>query len=385
MAKPDIQVGSKIKVVDMNSPYYRWRGRVSEEIVQTSLIDPAYAEVVGFICTLHQSSSDCTEKVEMKPEQVACIQKKFIDIEHIRGEDIDLGNGIVRKNNVGAFEVGDQIQITTKIDGANASIAYNADEHKLEVFSRTNLLDGADGLQGFKPFIDTKFKPDEFAKFSDLVIFGEWLVPHKINDYEKCHFNNWHVYDIWSKTKKNYMPQEFVKEFCREHGMSYVEVLYEGQFVSWDHCRTFMHASKYGPRQEGIVVKNQTKLDRDDIRFPKYLKIVNDEFKESMVKKEKKPVDPEVLKAEQEAYATMATVVTEARVHKLILKLIDEGKLDKDLKPKDMSIVCKHLPKMVWEDLLKEESEILQKVGNLAGAACSKLTIGHCKKIIIGK
>lgn len=385
MARPDVQVGSKIKVVDKKSPYYRWRGNVTEEIVQTSLLDPTQNEVVGFICVLNCQEDRHAEKVEMKPGQIACIQKKFIDIEHIRGEDVDLGNGIVRKNNVGAFEVGDQIQITTKIDGANASIAYNADEGKLEVFSRTNLLAGADDLRGFKPFIDIKFKSDEFAKFPDLVVFGEWLVPHKINDYEKCHFNNWHVYDIWNKSAKNYMPQSFVKEFCKEHGMSYVEVLYEGPFVSWNHCRTFMHASKYGPRQEGIVIKNQTKLDRDDIRFPKYLKIVNDEFKESMIKKEKKPVDPEILKAEQEAYAAMATVVTEARVHKLILKLIDEGKLDKDLKPQDMAVVCKHLPKMVWEDLLKEEPEILQKVGNLAGTACSKLTVGHCKKIIIGK
>lgn len=385
MAKPDIQVGSKIKVVDKESPYYRWRGSVFAEIVQPSLIDSACNEAVSFICTLHRNSGDRNEKVEMKLEQVACIQKKFIDIEHIRGEDVDLGNGIVRKNNVGAFEVGDQIQITTKIDGANASIAYNGDEGKLEVFSRTNLLDGTDGLRGFKPFIETKFKPDEFAKFPDLVVFGEWLVPHKINDYEKRHFKNWHVYDIWNKAIKNYMPQSFVKAFCEAHDMSYVEVLYEGPFISWDHCRSFMHASKYGPRQEGIVVKNQTKLDRTDIRFPKYLKIVNDEFKESMVKKERKPVDPETLKEEQEAYAIMATVVTEARVHKLILKLIDEGKLDKDIKPKDMAVVCKHLPKMVWEDLMKEEPEVLKKAGNLAGKACSKLTIGHCKKIIIGK
>lgn len=385
MGKLDIQVGSKIKVVDKKSPYYRWRGSVSEMLTQANLIDPSAYEVVGFICTIHQSPNSKTERVEMKPGQVACIQKKFIDIEHIREEDIDLGDGIVRKSNTSAFEVGDIIQITTKIDGANASIAYNADEGKLEVFSRTNILNGADGLRGFKAFIDTKFKPDEFTKFPDLVIFGEWLVPHKINNYEKCHFNNWHVYDIWSKTEKNYLQQTFVKAFCEEHGLSYIEVLYEGPFISWDHCRSFMHASKYGPRQEGIVVKNQSKLDRDDIRFPKYLKIVNDEFKESMVKKEKKPVDPEVKKEMDDAKSLMTRVVTEARVHKAILKLVDEGILPSELTPKCMGTVMKNLPAMIWEDVVKEENETVVAAGTYAGKFCSGLVAEFAKKIIIGK
>lgn len=384
MAKSEIQVGSKIKVIDKKSSYYRWRGTVSEILTQCSLIDPNDYEVTSFICTLHQVSGAKNEKVEVKPGQIACIQKKFIDIEHIKGEDVDLGNGIVRKNNIGAFEPGDIIQISEKIDGANASISYNEDEHKLEVFSRTNLLNGSDGLRGFKAYIELKFKADEFAKFPHLVIFGEWCVAHKVQ-YSKDWYNTWKVYDIWDKNKKNYLHQSEVKQFCAEHGIEYIHSLYDGPFVSWDHCRSFMHANSYGDRQEGIVIKNQSKLDRNDIRFPKYLKIVNDDFKESMAKKEKKPIDPALLKEEQDAYATMATVVTEARVHKLILKLVDAGKLQKDLQPKDMAIVCKELPKMTWDDLMKEESEVLQSVGALAGKACSKLVIEHCKKIILGK
>lgn len=381
--KPDIQVGSKIKVTDKKSEWYRWRGVVSEELKQVSLLNPKDYEVVSFICTLHKDGKNGI-RAELKPGQVACIQKKFIDIEHIREEDIDLGNGIIRKNNVGAFEVGDLIQITTKIDGANASISYNEDEGKLEIFSRTNLLDGADGLRGFKAYIQTKFKPDEFAGCPDLVIFGEWLVPHKINDYEKKYFNNWHVYDIWSKTKKNYMPQEFVKAFCAEHGIDYIEVLYDGQFVSWEHCRSFMHLSKYGPRQEGIVVKNQTKLDAN-IRAPKYLKIVNDAFKESMAKKEKREVDPEVQKEMDNAKSLMASIVTEARVHKAILKLVDEGVLPVELTPKCMGTVMKNLPAMIWNDVVKEENETVSAAGAYAGKFCSGLVAEHAKKLIIGK
>lgn len=381
--KPEIQVGSKIKVTDKKSEWYRWRGVVSEELTQVSLLNPEDYEVVGFICTLHKDGKNGI-RAELKPGQVACIQKKFIDIEHIREEDIDLGNGAVRRNNVGAFEVGDQIQITEKIDGANASVSYNEDEGKLEIFSRTNLLDGADGLRGFKAYIQMKFKPDEFKAFPQLVIFGEWCVSHKCQ-YSKDWYNVWRVYDIWDKEKKNYLPQSEVKKFCEEHNIEYIHVLYEGPFESWNHCRTFMDKKTYGGiEQEGIVVKNQTKLDAD-IRAPKYLKIVNDAFKESMAKKEKKEVDPEVQKEMDNAKSLMASIVTEARVHKAILKLVDEGILPAELTPKCMGTVMKNLPAMIWEDVVKEENETVSAAGAYAGKFCSGLVAEHAKKLIIGK
>lgn len=387
--RPDIQTGSKIKVVDRKSKYYRWRGTVSQELTQCSLLSPDIYDVIGFVCALRSPNGEEQVKVEMKPEQVACVQKKFVDIEHIRendelvGKDSD-GNDIMRRGNVGAFEPGDAIQITCKIDGANASVARNEDEGKLEVFSRTNILDGVDGLRGFKAYVETRFKPDEFSGCPDLVIFGEWLVSHKCK-YSKDAYNKWYVYDIWSKSKRNYLSQSFVRDFCAEHGLEYVCVLYEGPFVSWDHCRSFMDVKPYGGiEQEGIVVKNQTKLDRDDVRFPKYLKIVNEAFKESVRVKEKKEVDPAVAKEMADAKALMASVVTEARVNKSILKLVDEGVLPKDLTPKCMGDMMKRLPKLVFEDVLKEEPETVRAAGSYAGRFCSGLVAEFARKLIVG-
>ena len=382
--RPEIQVGSKVKVVDKKSQYYRWRGSVSEELIQCSLIMPEVSEVVGFICTLHSPDQTERKKVEMLPSQLACVQKKFIDIEHIREEDIDLGNGVVRRSNTGAFEVGDIIQISEKIDGANASVAWNADEGKLEIFSRTNLLNGADGLRGFVSYIKTKFPDDEFKNCPDLVIFGEWCVSHKAR-YEKSWYSQWRVYDIWDKTKKNYLPQSEVKKFCEKHGIEYIHVLYEGPFVSWNHCKTFMDKKTYGGiDQEGVVVKNQTKLDRDDIRFPKYLKIVNDSFKESSVKKEKEPIDPEKQKELDVAKAAIESIVTEARVSKIVLKLADEGLLPRELTPRDMGTAMKQVPKLVFDDILKEEPEVVKVAGENAGKMCSQVVAKHCKKLILG-
>ena len=382
--KTDIQVGSKIKVIDKQSPYFRWRGTVSAETLVAERVEgQPKPDVSSFLCTLHLDGKH--DKVELKPEQIACIQKKFIDIEHIREEDIYLGNGVVRRSNVGAFKVGDQIQISEKIDGANASIAYNADEGKLEVFSRTNLLDGADGLRGFKAFVELKFKPDEFKAFPDYVIFGEWCVGHKCR-YSQSWYNMWRVYDIWDKSKKNYLPQDAVKAFCKEHDIEYIHVLYEGPFESWAHCRQFMDVKSYGGiEQEGIVVKNQTKLDRDDIRYPKYLKIVNDAFKESMVKKEKKHIDPEQAKLDAENMAKMGSIVTDVRIKKLVMKCVDEGIVPAELEPKHIGTLMKALPKMAFDDIVKEEPEVVKTVGALAGKLCSMLVAKRVKALVLGK
>ena len=382
--KTDIQVGSKIKVIDKQSPYFRWRGTVSTETLVAERVEgQPKPDVSSFLCTLHLDGK--CDKVELKPEQIACIQKKFIDIEHIREEDIDLGNGVVRRSNVGAFEVGDQIQISEKIDGANASIAYNADEGKLEVFSRTNLLDGADGLRGFKAFVELKFKPDEFKAFPDYVIFGEWCISHKCR-YDQSWYNMWRVYDIWDKSKKNYLSQDAVKAFCKEHDIEYIHVLYEGPFESWAHCRQFMDVKSYGGiEQEGIVVKNQTKLDRDDIRYPKYLKIVNDAFKESMVKKEKKHIDPEQAKLDAENMAKMESIVTDVRVKKLVMKCVDEGIVPAELEPKHIGTLMKALPKMAFDDIVKEEPEVVKTVGAPSGKLCSMLVAKHVKALVLGK
>ena len=378
-------VGSKIKVIDKSSEFFRFRGYIKEMPAK----DISTGELVSDWCLCHltKSPTKSAENITVKIKfcQLDTIQKKYLDIEHIREESIDLGNGIKRNSNVGAFEKGDYIQISEKCDGANASISYNEDEGKLEVFSRTNLLDGADGLRGFKAYVETKFRHDEFKEFPDLVIFGEWCVSHKCK-YEKSWYNVWRVYDIWSKSAMNYMPQTLVREFCAAHGIEYIHTLYEGPFISWAHCRSFMDAKTYGGiEQEGIVVKNQTKLSRDDIRIPKYLKIVNEAFKESAVKREKKEIDPEAKREMDEAKTLIASVVTEARVNKAILKLIDEGVVPKDLTPKCMGAVMKRLPKSVFEDILKEEPETVKAAGVYAGKFCSALTAEYARKIVVGQ
>jgi hypothetical protein len=304
--------------------------------------------------------------------------KHFIDIEHIR---MSGDNGLV-KTNTGAFEVGDEIQITEKWDGSNASAYWDAEAGAMHACSRKQDLNPSNTLNGFYDFIMTLPEPavGMFKKHPNFIVFGEWGNKNKIV-YNKEFYKRWYVYDIYDTMKEEWLPQKSVKIFAHKAGLEYIHVLYEGQFISWEHCMTFMNSPMYGDRQEGIVVKNQTKLNDGNIRMPKYLKIVNDDFKETM---KTKVVDLEALAEKERLQKLTETIVTPTRVEKNIRKAIDEGVYPAELTPEDMSIVARDLPRRLYNDCLKEEPEIVAMIPNF-GKFCGSTTMKLAKNIILGE
>ena len=304
-------------------------------------------------------------------------QKHFIDIQNLIETSTEL-----KASNAGAFEKGDIIQITEKIDGSNASIRYDEEIHTLRAFSRRLPLNESNTLNGFFDYVQT-LRPFDFADTPDLVIFGEWLIKNKINYYPES-YKKWYVYDIYDVTKNEWKSQTFVKGFCFAHDLQYVHVLYQGPFISWDHCRSFCHSPYYGTTQEGIVVKNITKLNKG-LRLPVYLKIVNDEFKET--KKVKEVKSPEVLASEAKAYELAGTIVTPRRVEKMLFALRDDGILPDKILPEDMKTVAKNLPKRVFDDCIKEENETVKAINALESIPfskiCNSLTMKTAKELIL--
>ena len=187
MKRPNFQEKTEVKVVDKDYgeyicikgvektvPMYGWRGTVKEIIgfdADWNFIEKPYSpenypsnwEVV----VVFKSPTDgemYTMSFRDWPNQLEPVQKKFIDIDYIREDDLVIGKkedgtDAIRPKNTGAFEPGDIIQITTKIDGANASIAYDETTGKLEIFSRTNLLDQPGALRGFYDYVKTVIEP----------------------------------------------------------------------------------------------------------------------------------------------------------------------------------------------------------------------------------
>lgn len=310
--------------------------------------------------------------------------KHFIDIEHIRLEDDNF-----KKNNVFGFEVGDHISIQTKIDGSNASVYYNDEIDGLQACSRKQELTYSNNLNGFWNYVQALDTPvvKWFKAHPTLVMFGEWATGiNKIKTYDKSYLKRWVVYDIYDTETKMYLAQDFVKSVCESLGLEYIEVLYDGAFQSWDHVKSFLNSStKYGgDTQEGVVVKNETKLVNVETRCPAYVKIVNDSFKESMKTRVKKEKSADEIEEINRVQALVDSVVTQRRVEKGIEKLRDQGILPEKLTPQDMKTVARNLPKAIYDDCIKEENEKVISGGELFGKFCNAKVMKLAKNIIIG-
>ena len=119
-------------------------------------------------------------------------QKHFMDICYVKEKDTD-----ITLSNAKGFEVGDLIVIQEKVDGTNASFAYDKENDMLVAYSRRNELNYSNTLRGFWDWIQ-ELNIDMFKKYPDYVFFGEWLVSHKIQ-YKKDAYKKFYFYDVWDK------------------------------------------------------------------------------------------------------------------------------------------------------------------------------------------
>ena len=303
--------------------------------------------------------------------------KQYIDIQRVREQDEIVDNNLTLPKNTGAFQAGDIISITEKIDGANASVRYDEAKGVLRGFSRKNELSAENPLRGFWNYVQ-KLDKTPFARYPHYIFFGEWLVKHTVI-YERDNYDKWYLFSVYNEDTNGWMPQEFVKAFAEEYGFPYVKELYSGKFISWEHCRQFANQPSYGEQQEGIVIKNQTALSEG--RGPHVLKYVNPKFQEIKLENRGKRVeDPDKVKEREQAVEYMRLIVTEARVMKIFHKLVDEGILPEKIQKEHLQLIYKNLPKCVYEDCVKEEPEIVQKADKYAGKLCTNITIDIFRK-----
>lgn len=310
-------------------------------------------------------------------------QKHFIDIQNIREEDTEL-----RNRNTYAFDKPCKIQITEKFDGSNACACYDAETDTMVAFSRKQELNFQNTLNGFWNFVQAFSNKtlEMFKSYPNYRVFGEWSNKNKIVYNDTGKVKHWYVYDIYDTKLEMWLEQNIVKDFCKLANLEYIHELYCGDFISWEHCKSFMNSPAYGDRQEGIVIKRAELDDWDDhdIKAPCYLKIVNEDFKESMKTKEK-VIDLEKENAKNEARKIMESICTKNRVEKELFKMRDEGILPEKIEPTDFRTVAMNLPKRIYADLLKEEVELVQQCGEFGGKMCQQVSMSIAKDLILGK
>lgn len=290
-----------------------------------------------------------------------------------------------REDNIAGFEPGDDIVIQTKIDGANAAIRYDAEKDEIVAQSRKRILDSNNNLRGM-------YELSQFLNKSEIkkilgeryIVFGEYLCSHTVK-YADENMNKFYCYDVYDLEEHCYLPQSRVRKFAETLGFNYVVTWYEGKFVSWDHCKSFLDRSAYGEEiEEGIVIKNQTKLNDENNRMPCYIKIVNSQFKETQQANREKKHDPNKLAENQQRFEMTETVVTKARVQKILNKAVDEGIIPEDYTVADMKDIVKWVPKEVVADCIKEEPNTVKNIENFSKYA-NKVTMNLVREIVTAK
>lgn len=294
-------------------------------------------------------------------------QKKYMDI-------VRLGHKVT----FGVLNEGDDIIIQEKLDGANAS--FRRDGDIIRVYSRNNELSEENTLRGFYTWVQTNI--DVASLEEDEVYIGEWLVKHKI-DYGE-NLKKFFLYDVYITSTHEYAHYSLVDAVASSLGIPVAPRFYVGKYQSFEHLQSFVGRTDLGGKLgeietgEGVVVKNYDYKDRYGRQV--FVKLVTDAFREIQSQKApKNPNRPQTVESE-----FVSTYLTEARVEKMIHKLVDEGILDEAFGIEDIGTILKNLGNRIKDDLLKEELDSLPKdyEEKELGRAIGKLLPTQVKNII---
>lgn len=258
-----------------------------------------------------------------------------------------------KSNTEGVIKEGDIISISEKLDGSNAQ--FSLDGNEVYCQSRKIKVDENNTLRGFYGWVQENIVPIKDKLNPNYRYIGEYLVSHKIQ-YQEDKYQQFYMFSIWDEEKEEYLSDDIVISEAERLGLKTVEYFYIGEFISYEHMQSFIGKSNItlNPNDgEGIVVKNTNYRDRFGNQV--FVKLVSEKFAE--VQKQKLPKNPNI---NQKEISLIESVLTKARVDKLLHKLVDEDLISRgDFIIENMGLLLKLLGDRVLEDILKEESEML--------------------------
>lgn len=266
---------------------------------------------------------------------------------------------------------GQKIRVMIKYDGANAQFDVNS-KGELGVYSRNNPLSTEMNLNGLYQYVHEKVDPTMLPP--NRKIFGEWLVSHSVV-YPKDMYKQFYIFDIYDAEKEEYIDPDSneyknIEAYLVNHcGMQKGVVLYDGVYKGMEHLEEILKKVTRANDtpdgkvpttfdevyHEGIVIKAYD--FRDQYGHQLFVKMVGEKFKETKVRKERVPAGPDT-SVEREI---VDFAVTPARVEKILNKLADIDVLPRDYDLEDMQTIAKNVPKMVYEDVMKEELDTIKE------------------------
>ena len=250
---------------------------------------------------------------------------------------------------VDGIELG-KCYVFPKIDGTNGVVWIENDV--LQFGSRKrHLTEGFDN-HGFKEKFSSRNNIGDFLKdYPDLILYGEYLIPHSLKTYREDAWREFYIFDVCKAVEDElvYLPYNEYQPLLEAFELDYITPLmivknatYE-KFLELIEKNTFLIKENSGIG-EGIVIKNydyKNKYGRTT-----WAKIVTNEFRD---KHKKEMGAPDVNFKEMIEQEIVNKYVTNPLVEKVYSKIVIEKE----------GWSSKHIPQLlqrVYYDLIREEA-----------------------------
>lgn len=209
------------------------------------------------------------------------------------------------------------VYVFPKIDGTNG-VAWLDDKGLLRAGSRNRELTLDKDNRGFYKYILDNEKYFNFLeKYPNVILYGEWLVPHTIKDYQDTAWNKFYVFDVLAvyQNATRYLPYEQYKNFLDDFDIDYIQLLDILHKPKKEDIEQLVYKNHYLMKEEnmvgeGIVIKNydyKNKYGRVT-----WSKVVYKEFNNRDKPKEKKNINTDDIELKiAEKYVTTALVEKE--------------------------------------------------------------------------
>lgn len=260
-----------------------------------------------------------------------------------------------------------------KLDGTNSQLWW---DNGLKAGSRNRELAVESDNAGFYNWALTQSNIlSFFENRPDLKLYGEWLVPHTLKNYNSNAWRNFYVFDV-IREDGSYLPYEEYSALLSIYGITTIPVLLVKANPSLSELNELLSNNTYLISEgigEGIVIKNYNYVNKYGRKT--WAKIVADEFKVqkgTSVKdiSEQKPIEFQIVE----------TFVTEAFVRKELAKI-------ELVEPWSSKLIPKLLNTVYHELIVEEMWNILKRFKNpkINFKDLNNLTISKIKELLSDK
>lgn len=279
------------------------------------------------------------------PDETKKNPRKFYDIPYLKDTLLD------------TFGPNEEVWIEEKIDGTNISCEIDDNSQYRCYGRRFELGDWYTNRGAYQKLLELENIVRRKIP-TNFKLYFEYLTLHHVR-YSADKENGIYLIGVLDKITDKYLLPNEVYDIADKIGVETPACLYHGPFKDWSIAEGLVGKSEFGAKQgEGVIVKA---YDKD--RGIKMIKLVASDFREIM------KYDPARIQAkidnEHNKRELASTVVTEARIRKQLLNMVDEGIIPSidNMTKETKTIAIKNIGKRVYDDCIKEEPEFVVNFG----------------------